>query len=61
MISIVYSTHKNEEYNSNFKQHLLQSVGLENVQILQYQNNNIILKNFEKREPITFGFTFGPK
>lgn len=40
MISIVYSTHKNEEYNSNFKQHLLQSVGLENVQILQYQNNN---------------------
>ena len=40
MITIIYSTHKDEEYNNKFKQHLLQTVGLDNVQILQYQNNN---------------------
>ena len=40
MITIIYSTHKDEEYNNKFRQHLLQTVGLENVQILQYQNNN---------------------
>lgn len=40
MISIIYSTHKDENYNNKFKQHLLQSVGLKNVQILEYQNNN---------------------
>jgi GT2 family glycosyltransferase len=40
MITIVYSTHKDENYNSNFKKHLLNSVGLKNVQILEYQNNN---------------------
>jgi GT2 family glycosyltransferase len=40
MITIIYSTHKDEEYNNKFRQHLLQTVGLENVQILEYQNNN---------------------
>ena len=40
MITIVYSTHKDVEYNNKFKQHLLQSVGLKDVQVLEYQNNN---------------------
>jgi GT2 family glycosyltransferase len=40
MITIVYSTHKDSEYNNKFKQHLLQTVGLKDVQILEYQNNN---------------------
>ena len=40
MITIVYSTHKDLEYNSNFQKHLLQSVGLKNVQILEYENHN---------------------
>ena len=40
MITIVYSTHKDSNCNNKFKQHLLQSVGLKNVQILEYQNNN---------------------
>jgi GT2 family glycosyltransferase len=40
MITIVYSTHKDQDYNNKFRQHLLQTVGLKNVQILEYQNNN---------------------
>jgi GT2 family glycosyltransferase len=40
MITIIYSTHKDSDYNSKFKQHLLQNVGLKEVQILEYQNNN---------------------
>ena len=40
MITIVYSTHKNKEYNDKFKTHLINSVGLNDVQILEYQNNN---------------------
>jgi hypothetical protein len=40
MITIVYSTHKDNIYNNNFKKHLLNSVGLKDVQILEYQNNN---------------------
>jgi len=40
MITIIYSTHKDEVYNNNFKNHLSRSVGLNDVQILQYQNNN---------------------
>jgi glycosyltransferase involved in cell wall biosynthesis len=40
MITIVYSTHKDETYNNKFKQHLLQTVGLKNVQILEYTNYN---------------------
>lgn len=40
MITIVYSTHKSSDYNENFRNHLLQSVGLPNPQILEFQNNN---------------------
>jgi glycosyltransferase involved in cell wall biosynthesis len=40
MITVVYSTHKDETYNNKFKQHLLQTVGLKNVQILEYTNYN---------------------
>ena len=40
MITIVYSTHKDEQYNNKFKQHLLQTVGVKNVQVLEFQNNN---------------------
>jgi GT2 family glycosyltransferase len=40
MVTVVYSTHKDPDFNNKFKQHLLQTVGLNNVQILEYQNNN---------------------
>jgi GT2 family glycosyltransferase len=40
MITIVYSTHKDEQYNNKFKQHLLQTVGLKDIQILEYVNHN---------------------
>lgn len=40
MITIIYSTHKDSEYNQKFKQHLLNTVGVDGVQILEYQNNN---------------------
>lgn len=40
MITIIYSTHKDETFNNNFRKHLLQTVGLKNIQILEYQNNN---------------------
>ena len=40
MITIIYSTHKDQEYNNKFKQHLLQSVGLNDVQILEFVNHN---------------------
>jgi GT2 family glycosyltransferase len=40
MITIIYSTHKEESYNNKFKQHLLNTVGLKDVQILEYINKN---------------------
>jgi GT2 family glycosyltransferase len=40
MITIIYSTHKDENYNNKFKQHLLQSSGLKDIQILEYVNYN---------------------
>jgi GT2 family glycosyltransferase len=40
MITIIYSTHKDENYNNKFKQHLLQSSGLKDIQILEYINHN---------------------
>ena len=40
MITIVYSTHKGTNYNTKFKQHLIDSVGLKDVQILEYVNHN---------------------
>lgn len=40
MITIIYSTHKSEDYNKKFKNHLLDTVGLKDVQILQFENYN---------------------
>jgi hypothetical protein len=40
MITIIYSTHKDSEYNNKFRQHLLQTAGLKDVQILEYVNHN---------------------
>ncbi len=40
MITIVYSTHKDENYNKKFKQHILDSVGLKDVQIIEFINHN---------------------
>ena len=40
MISIIYSTHKDSTYNQNFKKHLLTTVGLKDVQILEFENHN---------------------
>jgi GT2 family glycosyltransferase len=40
MITIIYSTHKDEKYNEIFKQHLLKNVGISNVQIIEFVNHN---------------------
>lgn len=40
MITIVYSTHKDNQFNSKFRKHLEKTVGLDNIQVLEYQNNN---------------------
>ena len=40
MITIVYSTHKSVEENKKFQEHLLDKVGLNDVQILEYVNMN---------------------
>ena len=40
MITIIYSTHKDKHYNNKFKQHLLHTVGLNDVQILEFVNHN---------------------
>jgi GT2 family glycosyltransferase len=40
MITIIYSTHKSEDYNKNFKEHITKSVGVKDVQILEYVNHN---------------------
>jgi GT2 family glycosyltransferase len=40
MITIIYSTHKDSRYNLNFKQHLSQTVGLTDFEILEYENHN---------------------
>ena len=40
MISIIYSTHKDPQYNINFKQHLAKSIGINDFEILEFQNNN---------------------
>jgi GT2 family glycosyltransferase len=40
MITIIYSTHKDKDYNNNFRQHLLQNVGLKDVEILEFENFN---------------------
>ena len=40
MITIIYSTHKDVSYNNKFKEHLLKSSGLKDIQILEYVNHN---------------------
>jgi GT2 family glycosyltransferase len=40
MITIIYSTHKDPEYNNKFRQHLLQTIDVKDPQILEYVNNN---------------------
>jgi GT2 family glycosyltransferase len=40
MITVIYSTHKDETYNKKFKEHLQQTVGVKNIQILEYVNHN---------------------
>jgi len=40
MITIIYSTHRDKDYNDKFRQHLLHTVGLDDVQILEYINHN---------------------
>jgi GT2 family glycosyltransferase len=40
MITVIYSTHKDTEYNFRFQQRLLQTVGVKDIQILEYENHN---------------------
>ena len=40
MITIIYSTHKDKEYNDKFNDHLVITSGLNNIQILFYENHN---------------------
>jgi GT2 family glycosyltransferase len=40
MITVIYSTHKDQDYNKKFKDHLEKSIGIKEYQILEYQNNN---------------------
>ena len=40
MITVIYSTHKDKEYNVKFKKHLLDTIGVKNPQILEYENHN---------------------
>ena len=40
MITVIYSTHKDKNYNNKFKQHLSQTIGVPNPQILEYENHN---------------------
>lgn len=40
MITVIYSTHKDNLYNTKFKQHLEKTIGIKNFEILEFQNNN---------------------
>jgi GT2 family glycosyltransferase len=40
MITIIYSTHKDKEYNDKFNDHLVLTSGLQSVQVLPYVNHN---------------------
>jgi GT2 family glycosyltransferase len=40
MITVIYSTHKDKEYNDKFNDHLVLTSGLQWVQILPYENHN---------------------
>jgi GT2 family glycosyltransferase len=40
MITIIYSTHRDKEYNDKFNDHLVLTSGLQHVQVLPYENHN---------------------
>jgi GT2 family glycosyltransferase len=40
MITIIYSTHKDKEYNDKFNDHLVLTSGLQGIQVLPYVNHN---------------------
>jgi GT2 family glycosyltransferase len=40
MITIIYSTHKDFNYNDSFKKHLKNTIGVEHYEILEYYNYN---------------------
>lgn len=40
MITVIYSTHKGQEYNKNFKDKISKSIGIDNFEILEYVNMN---------------------
>ena len=40
MITIIYSTHKDSNYNNNFKSHLIKTIGVKDFQILEFENFN---------------------
>ena len=40
MITIIYSTHKDTNYNKTFKDHLTKTIGIKNFEILEYENFN---------------------
>ncbi len=50
MLTIIYSTHKDEEYNKKFKEHLLHTVGLKNVRISsgQYATLKRLIENYSQ-------------
>jgi GT2 family glycosyltransferase len=40
MITVIYSTHRTKEYNDKFNDHLVLTSGLQEVQVLPYENHN---------------------
>ena len=38
MITVIYSTHKDKNYNEKFKQHLSSTSGIKNLEILEFEN-----------------------
>jgi GT2 family glycosyltransferase len=40
MITVIYSTHRTKEYNDKFNDHLILTSGLQEVQVLPYENHN---------------------
>jgi GT2 family glycosyltransferase len=40
MITIIYSTHKDQEYNKKFQEHLRKTIEIKDFEILEFQNNN---------------------
>ena len=40
MITIIYSTHKDFNYNQEFKSHLSKTIGVKDFEILEFENHN---------------------